>query len=216
MAQNRHWTDVNDTHNFSEEQRTYILIDKLRFTLENNSSVYSDVLTKLRVAGIDRDIDIRALINYIELNINMIKYVFDKNGKLIKIKVDPFSLFTFGDNAKERRCNMSFGITELLRSHLRYIKKTDIDIEMSNESRCKGIIGTAATTTDGFPIQDMYTAGNLPVEAGGGSKSWRRKCMRKTRRGRTRKSKSKTKAKTHRRRRHSRVRKNKKYTSRRR
>jgi hypothetical protein len=51
----------------------------------------------------------------------------------------------------------------------------------------------------------------------GGSRS-RRKPVRKTRRGRTRKSKSKskTKTKTHRRRRHSRVRKNKKYTSRRR
>ena len=57
----------------------------------------------------------------------------------------------------------------------------------------------------------------------GGSKSRRRhrrhhKSARKTRRGRTRKSKSKSKSKpkTHRRRRHSRVRKNKKYTSRRR
>jgi hypothetical protein len=52
---------------------------------------------------------------------------------------------------------------------------------------------------------------------GGGSKS-RRKPARKTRRGRGRKSKAKAKAKskTHRRRRHSRVRKHKKYTSRRR
>lgn len=48
---------------------------------------------------------------------------------------------------------------------------------------------------------------------GGGSKS-RRKPARKTLRRRTRKSKSKSKPKTHRRRRHSRVRKNKKYTSR--
>jgi hypothetical protein len=57
--------------------------------------------------------------------------------------------------------------------------------------------------------------------AGGGSKSrrrHRRKPARKTHRGHTRKykSKSKSKPKTHRRRRHSRVRKHKKYTSRRR
>jgi hypothetical protein len=52
----------------------------------------------------------------------------------------------------------------------------------------------------------------------GGSKSRRRKRMRKTHRGHTRKykSKSKSKPKTHRHRRHSRVRKHKKYTSRRR
>jgi uncharacterized protein YkvS len=49
----------------------------------------------------------------------------------------------------------------------------------------------------------------------GGSKL-RRKPMRKTRRGRTRKTMSKSKSNTHRRRRHSRVRKHKKYTSRRR
>lgn len=57
------------------------------------------------------------------------------------------------------------------------------------------------------------------LSQGGGSKS-RRKPVRKTRRGRGRtrksKSKSKSKSKTHRHRRHSRVRKHKKYTSRRR
>ena len=65
------------------------------------------------------------------------------------------------------------------------------------------------------------TAGSIPFfgTQGGGSKSrrrHRRKPVRKTRRGHTRKSKSKSKSKpkTHRRRRHSRVRKHKKYTSR--
>jgi hypothetical protein len=71
----------------------------------------------------------------------------------------------------------------------------------------------------------LITAALLPFfhTQGGGSKSrrrHRRKPVRKTHRGRTRKykskSKSKSKPKTHRRRRHSRVRKNKKYTSRRR
>ena len=63
--------------------------------------------------------------------------------------------------------------------------------------------------------------GEEPGTGEGGSKSrrrHRRKPVRKTRRGHTRKSKSKSKSKpkTHRRRRHSRVRKHKKYTSRRR
>ena len=71
----------------------------------------------------------------------------------------------------------------------------------------------------------LITAALLPFfhTQVGGSKSQRRhrrKPARKTRRGRTRtrksKTKSKAKAKTHRRRRHSRVRKHKKYTSRRR
>lgn len=67
----------------------------------------------------------------------------------------------------------------------------------------------------------LITAALLPFfhTQVGGSKSrrrHRRKPMRKTCRGRTRKSKAKAKTKTHRRRRHSRVRKHKKYTSRRR
>jgi hypothetical protein len=67
----------------------------------------------------------------------------------------------------------------------------------------------------------LITAALLPFfhTQRGGSKS-RRKLVRKTRRGRTRtrksKTKTKSKSKTHRRRRHSRVRKHKKYTSRRR
>jgi hypothetical protein len=55
----------------------------------------------------------------------------------------------------------------------------------------------------------------VPYVASAGSRS-RRKPSHKTRRGRTRKSKSKSKTKTYRRKRHSRLRKHKKYTSRRR
>jgi hypothetical protein len=204
MAQYR-WYSDKDNVNFSTEQRTYDLIKTLKL-------INSD--------GVDVDV------NYIENHLDMIQYEFDDKRKLVKIVVNPNSLLTFKHESKIRQCDNSYGITKLLIQLVTGHNKLNpnaptIDIKMVNESHCKSVIGTQLYT-ETHPVEgtQLYTE-TRPVEgdtavSAGGSKYRRRKRMRKTRRGRTRKSKSKTKAKTHRRRRHSRVRKNKKYTSRRR
>jgi hypothetical protein len=83
--------------------------------------------------------------------------------------------------------------------------KPDESTRIKNQSLIDATIPVKVTT---------YSSASDTALTAGGSKSRRRRA-RKTRRGRNRKAKSKTTSKTHRRRRHSRVRKHKKYTSRR-
>ena len=89
-----------------------------------------------------------------------------------------------------------------------FLETKDITCELKNGISYSGSEKTCKNQNTKNIGSDLVT---------GGSKS-RRKPARKTRRGHTRKSKSKSKSKpkTHRRKRHSRVRKHKKYTSRRR
>ena len=146
----------------------------------------------------------------------MLKYEFDENKKISKIKVDPNRTHTFFDNSIQRQCNMSYGIAEMLKL-LTSPKNSDpswqteggVKVEMSNELYCQDKGHTM--------VSKPNLLRNDTAASAGGSKSRRRhrRRVRKTRRGRTRKTKSKSKTKTHRRKRHSRIRKHKKNTSRR-
>ena len=193
MQENR-WYSDKDNANFSTEQRTFDLINTLKRINKEDVNV-----------------------NYIESHLNMIEYEFDDKGKLVKIVVNPNSLFTFKHESKIRQCDNSYDITKLLKQLVTGHKDLNpsdptIDIKMVNESHCKSVKGTQLYT------ETRLVEGDTSVYTGG-SKSRRRHCrkpMRKTRRGRGRKSKSRPK--THRRRRahHSRAQKHKKYRSRRR
>jgi hypothetical protein len=193
-----------------DQDRTDKLIDRLEYTNGNEYNTLQHAYQGL----IDKFINnknyggIPELISYIKKHPDMLKYKFDKDQKLIKIIVAPNSFFTFKQKSKERQCDMSYGITELLKLHVGHLP---IGVEMANETDCN---------SQGFesklqPQPTTYESeSDIPVSAGG-SKS-RRKPARKTRRGRgrgrSRKPKSNAKSKTHRHRRHSRVRKHKKYT----
>jgi hypothetical protein len=217
----KHWTDPKDT-SYSDKDRTRNLaddfIEKYKIMIKNPDHNIFAPLEK-RLLESKNGITIEYLLDYLKEHPDMLKYVFDENGKMSKIIVDPNRMFTFLDDSFERQCNMSYGITEMLKlitlpknSDPRWQTDGGVKIEMSNEPFCK---------SKGYyePLQISTGSGDTSVSAGG-SKS-RRKFVRKTRRGRGRgrgrgrKSKSNAKSKTHRRRRHSRARKHKKNTNRR-
>jgi len=217
------------------KSRTFLLT---RGLTNANDLPYSDHpfdSLKKKIKDMEKYQDIRSLIYYIERHPDMLRYEFDKNQNLVKIIVDPNRLFTFLDDSIQRQCNMSYGITELLKLHIFSLKKL-IQVEIGNENYCSkqgftnklspaDTSNAAATSLDdtSLPESDVALPGSDVALPGGGHKSrrrrrHRRKPVRKTRRGRgrIRKSKAKAKSKTHRRKRHSRIRKHKKYTSRRR
>ena len=124
--------------------------------------------------------------------------------------------------------------TILVHSHVDLLKQLSTDDEEICKKACEVYVAVQlfidSTYKDAQIKPKVTLTGKLSNKCGfdnteltnvvsGGSKSRRRhrhKPARKTRRGRGRKTKSKSKTKTHRHRRHSRVRKHKKYTSRRR
>jgi hypothetical protein len=209
-------SDKNDLFLDSNDHlgRTTKLIDALELMIDDDK--YKDFETKIRKKiyiddiGNSRYFSINTLTSYMNLHPDMIKYEFDANNKLTRIKVKPYSLFTLKANSKVRQCDMSTYITELLK----LFTHNGIEVIMSNQEKCKGVEGSAeAKAVTALPVE-----GDTPVAAGG-SKSrrrHRRKPARKTRRGRGRNRNRKSKTKTDHRIRHSRVRKHKKYTSRRR
>jgi hypothetical protein len=205
---NKYFLD-NDNH----KERTFKLIDALGILKLLPKYVLFDIglkkkgLTFIDSNGASQNFTIDDLIGYMKMHPDMIKYEFDDNKKLTKIMVDPYSLFTLKANSKVRQCDMSTYITEFLKLVL---ENRPIEVIMSNQEYCKGVEGSAEAKA--------AAEGDTPVAAGG-SKSrrrHRRKPARKTRRGRGRNRNRKSKTKTHHRIRHSRVRKHKKYTSRRR
>jgi hypothetical protein len=207
----KHWTDPKDT-SYSDKDRTENLADDfiVKYRLMNDYPAHN-IFVPLE-KGLSDSITIQNLLDYLKEHSDMLKYVFDENGKMSKIIVDPNRTFIFFDDSIQNQCNMSYGITEMLKL-ITLPKNSDptwqtdgrVKIEMNNESFCEG---------RGYnqPLQISTGSGDTSVSAGG-SKS-RRKPARKTRRGRGRgRGRSrKSKAKTHRHRRHSRVRKHKKYT----
>jgi len=206
----RHWTDDEDS-SFSDIDRTKNFVDSIGGIYELSRGTKNNEFSTLE----KKKVNIDDLFKYLTKHPDMLKYEFDENKKISKIKVDPDRKFTFLDDSIQRQCNMSYSIAEMLKlltsptnSDLSWQTEGGVKVEMSNEPYCKD------------KRYNMVSKNDAAVSAGG-SKSrrrHRRKPVRKTRRGHTRKSKSKSKSKpkTHRRRRHSRVRKHKNYTSRRR
>lgn len=214
MAEDKHWTDPKDT-SYSDEDRTTDLADdfikKYKIMIKNpDHNIFAPLQKRL-----SDSITINDLLDYLEKHPDMLKYEFDENGKMSKIIVDPNRTFTFLDDSIERQCNMSYGITEMLKlitlrenSDPTWQTNGGVKIVMSNKSFCEGKGYTK-------PLQISTGPGNTAGSAGG-SKSRRRhrRHAHKTRRGRGRgrSRKPKAKSKTHRRRRHSRIRKHKKNT----
>lgn len=222
------WYSKRNDDNLSPESRTHDLIKDLGVASYGRTSFEVEEFNK-NLNSLMPGYSALGLISYLNRHLDMIKYEFDIEGKLIKVNVDPNKFFTIKDDSKVRQCNMSLGITKLLESYISSLGYK-FQVTMVNKDYCKKVEGTAvhteadaADTADTDAYHDAY-ANAAPAPHSdtalhvGGSKSRRRHRhhARKTRRGlgRTRKSKSKT----HRRRLHSRVRvsKHKKYTSRRR
>ena len=209
----RHWTDAEDS-SFSDIDRTKNFVDYIGGIYELSRGTKNNEFSTLE----ERKVNIDDLFKYLTKHPDMLEYEFDENKKISKIKVDPDRTLTFFDDSIQRQCNMSYGIAEMLKlltspknSDLSWQTEGGVKVEMSNELYCKDKGHTMVSKPNLLRNDNAASAG--------GSKSrrrHRRKPVRKTRRGCTRKSKAKAKSKTHRHRRHSRVRKHKKYTSRRR
>jgi hypothetical protein len=221
------WTEPSKT-TYSDKDRTKDLADEfsiIKYPFMNDypqSNIFAPLERRLLDSG--NGITIQNLLDYLKKHPDMLKYVFDENGKMSKIIVDPNRTFTFLDDSFRRQCNMSYGITEMLKLIIENSKFSDWQptgnktaVEMNNETFCveKKYKGEGVKTE---PLQISTGYGDTSVSAGGGSKSRRRhrrhahKTRRGRGRGRSRKPKSNAKSKTHRHRRHSRVRKHKKYT----
>ena len=202
----RHWTDAEDS-SFSDIDRTKNFVDYIGGIYENlRDTKYNEFST------LEKKVNIDDLFLYLKKHPDMLKYEFDENKKISKIKVDPNRTHTFFDNSIQRQCNMSYGIAEMLKL-LTSPKNSDpswqteggVKVEMSNELYCEDKGHTM--------VSKPNLLRNDTAASAGGSKSrrrHRRKPARKTRRGRGRIRKSKSK--THRRKRHSRIRKHKKNT----
>lgn len=216
----KHWNDIKDD-SYSDEDRTKKFVEHIKTLLvfDNNSAsskILPSELKKLQPS-------LEELIDYLEKHPDMLKYEFGADGKISKIKVDPSRTFTFFKDSIKRQCNMSYGISEMLKiltleskSSNEWKSGGNVEVEMSNENYCKGKgITSMAESSTLLNVHESNINGNpsyIPISAGGHKSRrrhrHRRKPARKTRRGRTRirKSKSKAKSKTHRRKRHSRVR----------
>jgi hypothetical protein len=204
----KYWTDIKDD-SYSDKDRTKDFVKHIQHFLKIDSTSGGIMLT----AELKKlNPNLQQLIDYLEKHPDMLKYEFGQDGKISKIKVDPSRTFTFFKDSIKRQCNMSYGISKMLKiltsnseSSNDWKSGGNVEVEMSNEDYCKdkGITSMPAPGT--LPRLDVL-ASNIPVSAGG--RKSRRKPARKTRCGRNRKAKSKT----HRRRRHSRVRKHKKNT----
>jgi hypothetical protein len=206
---NKYYLDGND-----HTGRTSKLIEALKILKSLPDYVLFDTDLKdkklqfINSNRVNENVTIENLIGYMTAHPDMIKYEFDANNKLIRIKVDPSSLFTFKHDSKVRQCDMSTYITEFLKLVLSKRTGPPIDAVMVNKDDCKSVEGHAE-----YEYDAAAPATDVPATAGG-SKSRRRHRHRRKPARKTR-HKSKSKSKTHRRRRHSRVRKYKKYTSRR-
>jgi len=202
------WNSKKDDINFETEARTQELIDQLKKYHEGNRDLQTQsghynklvqnlnkIEPELKKQDSSVEFNIDKFIYYLGIHPDMLQYEFDRDGNLVKIIVDPFRLFTFKNRSKERQCNMSYGIKELLNAYCKdNSKDNEIEVVMGNQSHCESqgfiLLSTSDTISKSVePVGSDGPNGDTAGSAGGSPKS-----------------------KTHRRRRHSRVRKHKKNT----
>ena len=208
------WTQLlNDS--YSDEDRTKNLADDISekyniFVKTPQHNILFPLEKNLQSTGIT----INDLLDYIKKHPNMLKYEFDEDKKMKKIIVNLETMFTFFDASLKRQCEISYGITEMLKLVLDNSKfsiwqtSKGTSVEMINEPFC---------IEKGFTNPSLASQTDTSLHAGGNKSRRRhrrhRKPTRKTRCGR----KSKSTSKTYHRKHHSRLHgyKHKKYMSRR-
>lgn len=220
VQKEKYWTDSKD-ESYSDEDRTKNFVEHIKRLLEFENDNPSRKILPPELKKLN--LSLQELIGYLEKHPDMLKYEFGQDDKISKIKVDPSRTLTFFNDSINRQCNMSYGISEMLKiltsnsqSYDEWKSGGNVEVEMSNEDYCKdkGFTSMPGTLSRLDVLASDFDDNRSDTALHAGGRKSRRRRARKTRRGRNRKakSKSKTTSKTRRRRRHSRVRKHKKNT----
>ena len=108
-------------------KRTQLLTKKITTSKEfSTSRAASPQYYEFSKRLAQTDIGIVNLITYIRENPGILKYIFDDGGELVKIQVDTDTSFNFTKDSTKKLCDMLFGVTELLKTHLKYTNMNDI------------------------------------------------------------------------------------------